>query len=837
MDSLRAKYNNFRELLSLNNDCLELLAGLQEDLQYVPPSHDVLGERVDAVCSGATRITQTLAKLTGNRYDSLLASVQDQRQEVEGFLAARGELLKPKLSVWLSEIDASAVAEVGGKAATLAEVKNKLGLSVPDGYVLTTEAYYQFCGLPLWASVRDTLRNADPGNLEELQEISAKLRDMVMSRPVPKAVEVDITARAQALHLGDLGLAVRSSAVGEGGERSFAGQYRSRLNVSPDKIVDTYRRVVAGRFSQRALVYRLSTGLLDVENPMAVLFLPVIRARAAGVMYTRDPRDPGNHTLWVTATFGLGLDLASGRTPADLFVVSHGRSHTVVDSSIVQKQEEVIPQPGGGLSRLSLDAARSRAPSLQPAELATLAELGVRIERHFDTPQDVEWVLDEDGRFWIVQTRSLAVVESSKRRGGARPRGEPLVSGGRTVYPGRISGRAYLASDRRTLRKTPKGAILFVRRASPEIVEVFPCIAGLVTEWGNVTGHTAVLLREFRIPSVFEMAGAFERIRAGDPVSLDAVRPSVYAGDLWPPPTVWIPLSERYRSRLSDPISERFLKLNLLDPAAASFRPFGCKSTHDVLRFCHEKAIEAMFTVNDTELERGQCRPMKLISKVPANLHVLDLGGGLALEDPDTVDVTADQIVCRPFQALWKGVTHPGVSWKREMPASFGDLASVMAGSLASTSSAVRALGDRSYVLVAEEYMNFNSRLAYHFTLVDACVSDTTRNNYISFRFAGGGSTRHRRSLRACFVEACLDHYGYQADRRGDLVNAWFKRAPAAETEEKLDILGRLMACANQLDMYMTSHDAMMWYVEQFLEGNYAFRQPEEEAAEPPARA
>jgi hypothetical protein len=77
--------------------------------------------------------------------------------------------------------------------------------------------------------------------------------------------------------------------------------------------------------------------------------------------------------------------------------------------------------------------------------------------------------------------------------------------------------------------------------------------------------------------------------------------------------------------------------------------------------------------------------------------------------------------------------------------------------------------------------------------------------------------------LRACFLEACLSHYDFIVDRRGDLVNAWCKRAPADETESNLDILGRLIACSSQLDMYMSSHDAMKWYTEQFLAGNYSF--------------
>ena len=127
-----------------------------------------------------------------------------------------------------------------------------------------------------------------------------------------------------------------------------------------------------------------------------------------------------------------------------------------------------------------------------------------------------------------------------------------------------------------------------------------------------------------------------------------------------------------------------------------------------------------------------------------------------------------------------------------------------------------------SYLLVADEYMNLNSRLAYHYSLVDACLSEIPGNNYISFRFEGGGATRQRRSLRACFLETCLAHYGFQVDRRTDLVNAWFRKAPADQTAERLDILGRLLACSSQLDMYMTSREIMNWFVQQFIAANYS---------------
>jgi pyruvate,water dikinase len=822
-ETIRQRYASFRELLSLNNECLEILAGVQDDLHYAPPSKQVLKDRVNLVFHQTARVVTTLERLTGDDFRSLASAVTAQKREVERYLAERQELAVPNLSCWLSEVDASSVTEVGGKAAALGEIRNKLGLPVPGGYVLTAQAYRQFCGIPLWSEIRDTTRNLDLNNLEKLRGVSTMLTDMVLACALPREIEVAITQRALTLQQPNVGFAVRSSAVGEGGERTFAGQFVSLLNVPVDQLAESYKQVVAGRFSERALVYRLSSGLTEAETPMAVLCLQLVRARASGIMYSRDPKDPKSESLWITATRGLGLDIASGRMPADLFVVDRRRPNRVLEQTIVRKEEEIVLGEGGGLVRRSLTPDEAYDASLGAKELAVLAEWAVHLEKHFKFPQDIEWALDDAGNLWILQSRPLALADSASVRTKSRVREAPILAGGRTVYPGRVSGTAYLAPGPRALSATPEGAIVFLRKPTPEIVEVFPRIAGLVAEWGNLAGHAAALLREFKIPSVFQMAGGFEKIQPGDPVSLDAVQPRVYPGSFWPREVWENRLLDGRHENSSDPLHERLLTLHLLDPSAFNFRPAGCKSAHDVLRFCHEKAIESMFAMAD-ELQRGPQSPRKLLTPVPINVHVLDLGGGLALKNPQASQVTPAEIVSRPFQALWRGIHHPDVTWTRQMPASLSDFASVMAASLTQQTAATRALGESSYLLVADEYMNLNSRLAYHFSLVDACVSDVPGNNYIAFRFAGGGAARHRRDLRACFIETCLSHYGYVVDRRGDLVNAWFKKAPAQATEANLDILGRLLACASQLDMYMTSESVMRWYAEQFLAGNYGFR-------------
>jgi pyruvate,water dikinase len=822
-DRIRAKYHTFRELLTLNNECLEEMAALQEDLRYVPPRAEVFDGRLGAIFERVQQVIHGLEKLTGVAANDLSAALQTQRQDTERYLAGLQNSRAPRLSAWLSEINAQAEAEAGGKAAMLGEIRNKLGLPVPEGFVLTTEAYRQYCGIPLWQTVRDATRDLDLNDLVAVREASALLSGQAMALALPRAVEVAISARSQALLKHGGTLAVRSSAVGEGGIRSYAGQFLSLLNVPLREAVDAYKQVIAARFEDRALFYRLSTGLPEVDSPMAVLFLQLVPARAAGVMYTRDPNDIKGKSLWITSTWGLGLDLASGRMPADLFIVSRTAPHPVLERKLVRKDEQLVSQTGGGVGRVALSPDAAEQPSIGEEHLNTLAGWGVAIENHFREPQDVEWVLDRENRLWIVQSRPLAHSPAAPAKPRAKPKTIPFATGGRTVYPGRTSGPVYLVDNAQDIAQAPNGAIVFVRRPSPEMIEMFPRIGGLVAEWGNIAGHAAALLREFQIPSVFGMEGTFGRLVNGISVSLDAVQAQLYPGILWPPQKPRLNLAGPHSEKSRNPIARNLLALNLLDPAGANFHPRGCQSAHDCLRYCHEKAIEAMFEVDDFELEHGTRTARQLATTLPLNIVVLDLGGALSPDAPAGRRIEPSQILSRPFQALWSGLSHPDVSWVREMPAQISDLASILSTAFNPPSTSMRPLGDKSYLLVAEEYLNLNARLAYHYSLVDACLSETPGNNYISFRFEGGGAAPQRRTLRACFLEKCLLGHGFHVDRREDLVNAWLRKAPADSTAQRLGILGRLMACSSQLDMFMNNREAMHWYAQQFMKGNYKF--------------
>jgi pyruvate,water dikinase len=460
---------------------------------------------------------------------------------------------------------------------------------------------------------------------------------------------------------------------------------------------------------------------------------------------------------------------------------------------------------------------------LAPEEVRALVEVGLTLEAHRGRPLDLEWVLTRDGTLRIVQCRPLRMVDGTPNAETSGDSREPLSSGGMTVFPGRAVGPLHLARTVEEIAAAPDGAILVLRQAVPELAAVLPRVAGVVAEHGNLAGHAAALAREFAVPTLFGVPDAEERLGPCKALSLDATRRLVFEGILWPE------VSERTRSRirhlpakLANPLHERVLALHLTDPMAISFRPRSCRSVHDIVRFTHEKAVAAMFDLGDEvgrHRERGVCR---MESELPISFSVLDLGGALPAAARERRIVRPEEIVSPPFRALWRGMTRPGVTWTGRTQISLGGFMSVVASSMSDSRAGIREVGGRNYLMVAPDYVNLNARLAYHFAMVDAFVSPVPENNFVNFRFRGGGAGEERRDLRGQFLAEVLLRSGFGVDRRGDLVTAWLRRYPRGPSEDGLATLGTLMACARQLDMLMQDESAMRHFVESFLRADFA---------------
>ena len=264
-------------------------------------------------------------------------------------------------------------------------------------------------------------------------------------------------------------------------------------------------------------------------------------------------------------------------------------------------------------------------------------------------------------------------------------------------------------------------------------------------------------------------------------------------------------------------VLELITPLTLLDRRSPGFRPENCRTYRDITRFVHEKAIQVMFSLMD-EVAQGRVPALKLLklkTDLPLNLHLVDLGDGLAAYD---TPVPPEKIISRPMRALWRGISHPGIAWAGPVPVNVGGFLQVLG------QSAIRPpeqFWDKTYAIVGANYVNYACRLGYHFQSVDSYLGELPADNYIHFTFKGGAADDVRRIRRIRLIATVLEQLGFELEIHGDIIRGRFRRRPAAETEERLDLLGRLMAYVRQMDMLMCDDSIPEVLAQRFLTGHY----------------
>jgi pyruvate,water dikinase len=558
----------------------------------------------------------------------------------------------------------------------------------------------------------------------------------------------------------------------------------------------------------------------------------MIPAKVSGVMYTVDPNDSRRPVLMISALWGLAADAVEGAVATDFFQVDK-RTLAVVSETVAEKKRRLKADAVDGVSEESLPPELQRTASLSAEELRQLAEYGLKLERHYGGPLDIEWAIDPAGRLFILQARPL---KRSPRSGSGTD--EPvdagpapaavdhpvLLEGGQTACDGTAAGVAYVLASDHMLHHIPEGVVVVARQTSPRYVPLMGRIRAFITDVGSVTGHMASVAREFRIPTLVGTGTATTAIVHGEEITVDANRRIVYRGRVdtllrEKPPLNPMKNSPTYN--LVKSVLKRIAPLNLTDPQKDSFTPAACRTLHDVIRFAHEMSMREMFRITD-QVAPDDCLAVPLRVYLPMKVLVVDLGNGLRKgwsgRHAELEDVTSI-----PFRALLNGMKHEQVDWSRDAGISWSGFASIVAQSAIRDPTTEGRMGAPSYAVIAGHYLNFNSRLGYHFTTIDSFCGRAVNDNYITFYFKGGAADIGRRSRRALMIAQILKQLHFKVELKGDMVRGELKKYDEDATAEKLDLLGRLLGTVRLLDMHLSDDRQVDWYVEQFMQGNYRF--------------
>lgn len=828
----RAKYLHFRTLLNHNHDALVLMAEM-EQLYFSGSPFDAgtLKRNYASLFEHVLGLATALDALSAGRFPTLPDVCRAIDANISAAVAPRPVSLSGEMVLPLERVTPDMQRLAGAKAVNLAVMKNLLKLPVPDGFIITAVATARFLEESgLLKQIREGLAQLPHADLAGLETGSAAIRQRVLDVQVPREIATTIFESYAALeaktHQG-VRISVRSSAVGEDTEATFAGQYATVLNVTRDGLLDAFKQVVASKYSPRAIAYRQLLGLEDEDTPMCVIGLAMVDAQASGVMYTVDPATIDPAQVKISSLWGLGEQLVGGDAAADSFLV-HKKTGEITERQIAGKAALLIPLAGGGTRLEETSPAKQTSPSLADETLRQLCASGVRIEDHYQASQDIEWAIDADNQLFFLQTRPLHLAAKAPELATEDLSGlENILSAGVAASHGVASGKAFIAADDRQLSVIPDQAILVTRTAAPSYAAVMGRISGLITDVGSITSHLSSVAREFGVPAIVNAGNATKVLADGELVTLAAeTQVAVYrglveqlSGRMRPTKRLIVdsPVHLKLRAML-DHISP----LNLTNAAAPSFTVEGCRSFHDVIRFCHEHAMREMFGISSAA--GGSRAAVKITAHIPLAVYAIDLGGGLQDGLATRKTVTPDVIESLPMQAIWRGFTHPGINWAGTVNFDAGSFMTIMA-SLA-TSELGPAPGGDSYVLLSRDYMNFSAKFGYHFATIDALCGSEANHNYVSLQFAGGAGNYFGRSLRIRFLGNVLERLGFQVTLQGDLLEASFNRHDQQSTVDALDQLGRLLASSQLLDMTLSDQDSVDTLVEAFFDGEYDFLRP-----------
>ncbi len=816
----KERYHLFRQLLAANSKALQLMAEMEQAaLGASSFGMPFVRSRCTATGVAVHRMVHYLVGLAPDKYTGLTSRLEEIRDQIQKVVGARPPRLGEYLVAPLTEVHAGHTSRIGAKMANLGEAQLALGFEIPDGFVISAAAFDALLRQgDLEQEIARQVQATEIEHTDELFALSSRLQQLILTtEPPPELVRV-INSAVQDLRTvesGRLRLAVRSSALGEDtAEASFAGQYRSQLNVRPENVLEAYLDVVASKYTPQAMQYRLQRGLRDVDVAMAVGCLAMVDARVSGVAYTGDPRDPAAHDVVVNATWGLPKTIVDGRFGNDTFVVRRGDPEAIVHRTVGNKSSIFVADPDEGVTREELPPDRATQPCLTDTEILEITRLALGLEEHFGVAQDIEWAIDHEGRLVLLQCRPLLQVSSSRPHEKPNDAGDPIVSGGICASPGSACGPVHWVRTTSDALAMPDGAILVIEHPLPRWAALLGRVSAVVSEEGNIAGHLATVAREMSVPALLGIgpAGLLEQ---GRMVTVDADGLAVYDGEVF---SLTNGCQQRPSQMEGSPVLKTLREalglvspLGLLDPDGVDFRPESCRTLHDITRFCHEQSVREMFNFGKDH-HFPQHASKQLYFKVPMQWWVLDLDDGFRHEITGKY-VRLEEIVSRPMHELWDGMV--AVPWDGPPAMSGRGMAAVIFQSTANpalSSPFRKPFAQRNYFLISKNFMNLQSRFGYHFSTVEALVSERDRENYISFSFKGGAADLHRKIARVRLLAEILEENGFDVRVTEDAAAARFGGCDADTAAAKLRIIGYLLMHTRQLDMIMDDAKAVAHY-------------------------
>jgi len=718
--------------------------------------------------------------------------------------------------------------QVGNKMARLGEIKNVLGLPVPDGFCLSIRFFDDVLSHNnLRNRKNDFLRKVDFTNQSNVHYVCNQVQAMIIATELPEYLESIISKSISSVFEAKTGLfAVRSSAFGEDSEKhSFAGLHKSYLNLHRNEISNAVIKVLASFYTTQSVSYRFYSGIRDEDMPMSVGCIEMVKAKAAGVLYTMDPLRKKVGMI-IQSVFGLGDKVVDGTVkPQEFLVFDTG------DGLQIEFENKVY-----SISKSNQFATEWNLPeksTLRLANINSLVNYAKIIEDHFKKPQDIEWALNENDEIIILQARPMQLTEQEETQHDIRPiisllenEKRILLHSGECASPGFGHGIVRRINNSADINKVEENSVVIANSNTLDLSSILYKVSALITDTGSTTGHLSIIARELNVPLITNAQTAMETLKDGMEVSVlsdfglvvngyaDVLKD--FAGSRTGPNSVFLKSTV---FEIWSGLIRRYLKLNLKDSKSEKFNIESCNTIHDIIRFIHETAMNNMF---DMYKNRGISseKSYKFNFDIPIELYVIDIGNGFKKTSENIINY--QDILSKPFASLIDGMLTPGIMWSGFLSLDAKGFSDMMIRSIASADAANISENTRSYAFVSEHYINFFSQLGFHFSRIDALVSEKENANFINVNIRGGASSDLRKSRRVSAIALILEHYHFSTYQQDDDISGRLKGINKENALTLLEMIGRLLGAIRNVDAVMLTDEHIKLFANAFIEGDPA---------------
>jgi pyruvate,water dikinase len=437
--------------------------------------------------------------------------------------------------LWFRQVNKEDIALVGGKGANLGEM-TQAGFPVPDGFIITSTAYFNFLREnSLTTKINHLLGTINFNKSDSLLQVASHIQKLIKSSEISEDLVKDIIRNYRILSgpLADALVAVRSSATAEDlPGASFAGQQETFLNVIGEtSLIIKIKEAWASLFEPRAIFYRHEQRFDHFRVGIAIVVQKMIESEKSGVMFTTDPVTNEKSKIVIEAIYGLGELIVQGAVTPDHYEVD--KNEMKILTKYISHQEKKLVRTKDTNKEVKINKKESDKQKITDNQILDLALLGKKLERHYYFPQDIEWAIEKD-KIYIVQTRPITTIDTSKKKNLISEKSItlPLILQGAPASFGIASGPVRIINSLHDIPKIQIGEILVASQTNPDYVPAMKKAVAIITDKGGRTSHAAIVSRELGIPAVVGTEKATLILKTGMVVTVNGEKGEVYKGGI-----------------------------------------------------------------------------------------------------------------------------------------------------------------------------------------------------------------------------------------------------------------------------------------------------------------